>query len=1109
MITRKICIKRSRFLVFVMFTTLLGVLPFRAHGQAVTATIVGTVTDPTGAVIAGARVSITNRGTGITQTGTTNSSGNYEFTFLQPGSYNVKVAAHGFKQQQRLDVEVPVNTTTRVDLGLQLGSSSSTVTVTTQAPLLQTDRPDVSAQLGTKQVQELPLGSEQNFQELEMLVPGVTTPFHDHSSFFDPQNAEGFQVNGQSELANNTMIEGIDDNERTGLLQVYIPPAAAIQTVNVETGNYAPEFGRAAGAVTNVILKSGTNKLHGSAYELNQISALAARSYFERTGAFPRSTNNYYGATLGGPIIRKHTFFFVDYAGYRDYSSVFNLLTVPTAAFRTGDFSAAPTAIYDPQTGNPDGTGRQQFDYQGQANVIPPSRLDPIAQKLLALVPLPNVPGAGFTNNYDKNTLYNVSTDTFDVKIDQRLPGNDSLNGRFSWQQTNTFQQPIFGQAGGPTSGGFEGIGVNTVYNTALNYTHIFSSTLLTELRGGVDHYRNTARQSDYGTDASTQIGVPGVNVGPFESGLVGINIGGYSGPMVGYAASIPWTRAESNIEVVNNWTKIAGNHSFKFGFEFHRVRDNLTQGQTYSPRGVFDYSDGQTALNAPGNKTSFANDFASFLLDLPSTVGRDVNVNSASWRQSYYAAFAQDTWNASRKLTLTYGMRWEFYPPSTPDRKGGFSQYDPATNTLHISGYGNNPNNIGMNTNWKDFEPRLGFAYRVLSNTVVRGGFGISYTQFQDNNYAYNYPVRQNNGFNSLSSYTPAVLPDGSPATLEKGFPAPIVAQIPASGIMPVPSNSSSYVSVNIHSRDPYVMFYNLTVEQNLGAGWTATIAYVGNQGRHVPVNYNINAGQVAGAGAQGQPFYLKYGNTSSIELLPVGRNSNYNSLQARLTHRFSNGISFTSAFAWQKSMGYNSSGGGLAGLNFYLDPRRDYSPLGWNRTITSTNSFIYELPFGHGRAFMKSGWGARIAGGWQVSGIASMETGTPLFFSASGSQLNAPGTTQVPNETAPFHKLKGIGTNSAWFDSSSFSQPVGPVLGNMGKNVYSGPGTVTFDSSASRTFSFTKRFRLQFRADAFNVLNHPAFSNPDATLTDSNFGKVTGSGGGRSMQLSAKLLF
>lgn len=1106
------CVRHS------IFTTLYPILllaafsvlwSLRAEGQAVTATLVGTITDPSGAVVSNAHVTITNQGTGIAHAGATNGSGNYQFTFLQPGEYSVSAAAPGFQSLNRRDVDVVVNTTTRVDLTLQLGSSNSTVTVTSQAPILQTDRADVNATIGARQIQNLP-GSERNFQTLTMLVPGVTTPSTTQSAFDNAQGSESFNVNGQSELVNNTMIDGINDNLLNGQLQVYIPPAAAIQTVSVETSNYAPEFGRAGGAVTNVILKSGTNHFHGSAYEFNKVSALAARSYFTSSGPFPRSTVNYYGATLGGPIIKRHTFFFADYAEYGDYSSQHQLLSVPTAAFRIGDLSAGPTAIYNPQTGNPNGTGRQQFDYQGKRNVIPPNMLDPIAQKLLALVPLPNIPGAGFTNNYQKNTLFNTDTKTFDVTVDQRIAGKDLFTGRYSWQRTNTYQQPVFGDAGGPAASAFEGTGVNRVYDTALEYTHIISPTLFTELRGGISHYRNTAQQSDYGTDASTQIGIPGVNIAPFYSGLSSISIGGYSSPMVGYSASIPWIRAESHIELDNNWTKILGNHSIVFGFQFQRVRHDLTQGQTHGPRGAFTYSDGQTALNTPGSKTSFANDFASFLLDVPSSVGRDVDVNSAAWRQSYYAAFAQDAWEATRKLTLTYGLRWEFFPPAISGRKGGFSQYDPATNTLHVSGYGNVPNNLGANVNWKDFDPRVGFAYRVMGGTVVRGGFGVSHMTFPNTNvYAYNYPVRQNNTFNSLSSYTPAVLPNGDPATLEAGFPTPILAQIPSDGILPVTNNNEVYYTVNTNYRDPYIMFYNLTIQQNIGAGWTATISYVGNEGRHIYIVYNLNAGQIAGAGAKGQPYYQLYGNSSAVYEMPAGRNSDYNALQARLTHRFHHGLEFTSAFAWQKAMGYSSNVESTDGPDFYLDPRRDYSPLDWNMAVTSTNSFIYQLPFGAGKDFLSQGWAGRIAGGWQISGIASLYTGTPLLFTASGSQLNAPGTTQVPDETAPFHKLYGIGTSKLWFDTSAFKQPVGSVLGNMGKNVYSGPGSVTFDASAFRTFPVGRRVNLQFRADAFNVLNHPAFNNPNTSLTSASFGEVTGSSNGRSMQLSAKVNF
>ncbi|MEO6966731.1 MAG: carboxypeptidase-like regulatory domain-containing protein [Acidobacteriaceae bacterium] len=1081
----------------------------RAEGQAVTATLVGTITDQSSAVVANSPITITNEGTGISHSAATNASGNYEFSLLQPGVYSVSVSAPGFKHLDRRGVEVQLNTTTRLDLVLQAGASSQTITVSGQVPLLQTDRADVSAQIESHQMRDLPMGAQRNFQSLEALVPGVNNPNPDHSTFFNAQQSYSFQVNGQSELSNNLQIEGIDDNERTGLLQVYIPPAAAIQTVNVETSNYAPEFGRSAGAVTNVILKSGTNQFHGSAYEFNQVSALAARSYFNNSGAFPRSTINYYGATLGGPIVRDHTFFFGDFLRTSNHQGQFQLLSVPTADFRNGNLSGGPTAVYDPQTGNPDGTGRQQFDYQGNLNTIDPARINPISTKLMALVPLPNVPGAGFTNNYQKNTVFNVDANTYDIKADQRVGKNDILTGRFSWQRTTTFQQPVFGDAGGPAAGAFEGTGINTTYNTAGEYTHVLSPTLFTEIRAGVDHYRNTAQQADYGTDASTAIGVPGVNISPFNSGLVGIDIAGFSSPIVGYSASIPWVRAESNIDFTNNWTKILGNHSIKLGFELRRVRDNLTQGQTFSPRGVYRYRDGQTGLNAPGNKTSFANDFASFLLDIPDQVGRDAPVTSASWRQTLYFSFVQDTWQATKSLTLTYGVRWELYPAATPDRKGGFSQYDTNTNTLHVSGYGDVPDNIGMNTNWNDFEPRLGFAYRALPKTVIRGGFGISHTPFQDNNYAYNFPVRGNNAYNSLSSYTPALLPDGSTATLAAGFPPLVAPAIPADGILPAPINQN-YTSVNVHYHDPYVESYNLSIERQIGA-WTATVSYVGNVGRHIPINYNLNAGLVAGAGVHGEPYFQKFGTTATIELLPAGRNTNYNSLQARVNRRFHNGLAITSAFAWQKSMGYNSSTTGLAGLSFYLDPPRDYSVLAFSPAVTSVSSFIYELPFGQEKPFLNRGLMAKVVGGWQVSGIVSFFRGTPLFFTASSSQLNAPGTSQVPNEVAPFRKLKGVGTKSPWFDTSAFEQPVGPALGNMGKSAYSGPGSANLNASASRTFPITERLRFQFRIDATNALNHPVFSNPDTTLTDANFGKVTGTGGsgGRTLQLSGNLTF
>ena len=1075
-----------------------------ALGQATTATLVGTVTDTSGAAMNHATVTITNQNTGQSYVHQTNESGNYEFTLLPPGVYSVEVAEQGFANSVTRGVQATVNTTNRTDVRLNPGSASQTVTVTDQAPALQTDRADVSAQIETKQVSDLPVGSSRNFQALESLVPGVSAPIYDHSSFFDAQNSQSFQVNGQAELANNLQLEGIDDNQRTGLLQVYIPPAAAIQTVDVETSNYAPEFGRAAGAVTNVVLKSGSNQFHGSAYEYNEVSTTGARNYFNNTGKFPRFTNNYYGATVGGPIVKDRTFFFGDFLRYNNHSSAYNLFSVPTAAFRNGDLSASPSAIYDPATGNSDGTGRQQF----AGNQIPSTRFSQIAQNILAKLPLPNIPGTGSVNNYQENLGFDQDSSQFDVKFDQRIRAEDHLTYRYSWQRVTTFQAPAFGSAGGPANGGFQGTGTNTTYNTAGEYTHIFSPRLLTGVRVGVNHYRNIAQQTDYGSDDSTAIGVPGVNVSPFTSGLVGITINGYSSPLVGYSASIPWDRGESNIDAANYWNYILGNHSLKFGVEVRRVRDNLTQGQTYSPRGIFTYSDGQTALK--GETTSFGNDFASFLLDLPSQVGRDVNVGSASWRQTLIFAYAQDTWQLTHKLTLTYGLRWEFYPPANPDRKGGFSQYDPTDNTLHVSGYGSIPNDLGLPVNATNFEPRVGLAYRATPRTVVRAGFGISHTPFQDNNYAYNYPVRQNVSFNATNSYTPAVGANG-PATLTAGFPpAPQVA-VPANGIIENAPTASAWNIVNPDYKDPYVMSYNLALQQDFGRGWVMDLSYVGNMGRHIPGYYNINAGVVAGAGSAGQPEFATFGRTATTNIMAYGSNSDYNGLQLKVVHRFQNGLEWTSGLAFQKSMGFVSSTTGLATFNFYLDPRRDYAPTSWDRRVTYSQSVIYELPFGKDKPRLQQGIGAAALGGWQASAVWSTDTGQPLFLTASGNSLNAPGNTQVPDQVKPFHALKHVGANRQWFDTSSFVQPQTAAYGNTPKNGYYGPGLNTFDASLFRSIPLHEAWTVQLRADAFNALNHPTFANPGVSQTSSTFGQVTGTAGSnaRVLQFAATLKF
>ncbi|HEV3039253.1 MAG TPA: TonB-dependent receptor [Candidatus Angelobacter sp.] len=1096
-------------------------------GQAVNAKLLGTVADSSGAVVLDAKVRILEIKTGLVRTTTTNSSGNYEFVDLPPGQYEVTVEEHGFKKSVRTGIDVQVNSDVRVNVILQPGAADQTIEVVAQATVLQTDRADVTDKIEAKQVTDLPLGTNRNFQNLLNLVPGTTRAHREHSTFFNAQDSLSTEVNGQSRLFNNLLIEGVDDNERTGLLQIYVPPAEAIQTVDVTTSDYLAEFGRVGGAVTNVALKSGTNDLHGSAYEFNRVSALAARDFFNRPpGPFPRTTYNYYGGTIGGPIIKNKLFFFGDILRVSDLRGRFNLFTVPTDAFRAGDFRSikslatcqakpADCNIYDPATGSATGAVRSQLSFNGQGNVIDPGRISPITQKLLALVPHANL--SGFTNNFQNTTRFLRNTTSFDTKLDYNRTENDRLTFRFSRAVQSSDEQPVFGLAGGPGQGGFQGTGNQTVHSATLIHTHLFSPTLVAETRLGLSHYHNVALNADSGSNASDAIGIPGVNLNGFTSGLTSIIINGINGnnPLVGYSASMPWDRGETNISIASTWTKTHGNHSLKWGGEVRRLRDDLVQAQTFGPRGAFTFGTGTTALNAGSNspKTSLANNFAAFLLDAPTTVGRDVSVISGAWRETEIFSFFQDQWQLSRKLTLTGGVRWEIYLPTTPSKVGGYSNYNPANNTLVVAGIGGNPDNLGRETYYHYFAPRVGAAYRLQENTVVRAGFGISYEPFPNNNYAFNTPVRQANGFPQPNSFAPAT------TNMTKGFPPPTTVAIPANGIV-TPSPGDSYFVVSQKFQQPYVEAWNFSVERMLPHNFVATASYVGNHGTRIPQQYDLNAAIAPGVDASGnllpkvcavEPLCQQFGRTAATNFLYVGTSSNYNALQTKLSRKFSNGFLLTASYTFAKALGYRSDGGSDGGTVFnYLNFRSNYSVASYNRAHTFVTSSVYELPFGKGKSWLQSGWASWIAGGWQLSNVLTLMSGRPLDFSANGNGLNAPGTRQTPNQVGAFNVLGGIDTNP-WFDTSAF-QPVAAngVLGNVPRYAFAGPKFFNLDSAVFRRFTVTERVRMEIRAEAFSVTNTPQFDQPNTNASDINFGLIKGTvGGNRTMELGAKITF
>ena len=1140
------------WLALVALLVIVALTPGPVKGQAVNATLLGTVTDSSGAAVGNVKVTITETNTGISHTSQTNESGNYVFPDLPPGTYTVTAEQAGFKRASRAGVRLIVDTTERVDLVLQPGDVSQTVTVEGETPILQTERADTGRKLETILTENVPLGTNRNFQNLLNIVPGTTRATFQHSQFFNASSSLQTEVNGQLREGNNYQIEGIDDNERTGLLQIVIPPLEAIQTVDVSTSNYDAELGRASGAVVNVILKSGSNNYHGAAYEFVRNNDFNARNFFDKSVG--HLAYNYFGGNIGGPIKKNKLFFFADYLKVFDHEANTNTITIPTMAVRSGDLSSSATAIYNPFSGNPNGTGRQQIiassspgvatvpgpngpvdafnsactNAAGCPNIVPSALIDPISTKLMGLLPAPT--SAGNSNNYFALLAFHKDTDFFDGKVDANLTDKDRLSGRFSYQRPSIFQAPIFGLAGGPAQGNFEGSGLQNTYSVGLNYNRFFSNTLVAEFRVGAGWYHNEAHNTDFGTNSSQTLGIPGVNLDKtITSGIVGVTInGGFSNPLVGFSASLPWIRSETNIDFVNTWTKIVGNHTFKFGADLRRIRDALLQEQTFSPRGLYTFNEGPTARNCTAgdtspncpaaggeSKTSFNNNFASFLFDVPSQAGRDLATFFPNYRAWQFFTFAEDKWMVTPKFSADLGVRWELYPPATPVAKGGFSNYNPANNTLVVSGYGNTPDNLGIVTHYKYFAPRVGLAYRLKESTVIRAGFGISYTPFPDNSYAYNFPVRANNEFDpAVATYGPALLPNGQTATFENGFPNLIQPVIPSNGIITNPTLKSAYFVVNQNFKNPYVESWNLAVQQTLPARFVLDLAYVGNHAVDTVVNYNLNAATVVGLGTQGQPEFGPFGRTANTNLLFAGYSSSYHALQAKLDRKFGNGLAATTAYTFGKGMGFQTGDDG--GLSFYINQRRDYARNDFDRTHTFVQSLVYELPFGNGKHWASSGIGATILGGWRLSSFMTIMSGLPLYFTAPSGNLLAPNNTQTPNLVAPVQILHGIGPGNPWFSTASFAAPTGTSFGNVGRNYLSGPNFFNLDAALSKSTKLKEGINLDLRLEAFGATNTPQFffasnggSASGTTLGTSSFGTITSATGGRVLQLGAKLTF
>lgn len=1069
-------------------------------GQANTGTILGTVKDAAGAAVPSATVTVTNVRTQVTTIVSTNDAGDYIAPFQLPGEYQVSVEQINFKKAVRSGITLQVGEKAKADITLEIGEISETVTATAEAPLVRSEGSEIAQVIEGRPIVELPLSSAtgRNFTGLVTLVPGTirTNPV----GLFDaPQGNSSFSVNGQRDGANNYTVDGADNNESLlGIVSV-LPPPDAIAEFKIQTNSYAAEFGRAGGAVVSVATRSGTNDLHGSVYEFIRNDAFDARGPFD--GAkLPSLRQNEYGGSIGGPIKKNRTFFFFDYVHFKQRAGQSFITTVPTLLQRQGIFLASEGAppIFNPFTG-------EQF----VNNTIPADMIDPIAQSIINLYPLPNLPGTvvenqGVANNFSGTSEQQQDADRFDLRIDHVLTEKDNLSGRYSFFNAKTAQTPLFGEVAIGSVPSRVGQGDARNQNLALTDIHTFSSDKINELRVAYSRIVTNFFGFDSGENTAADLGIPNINIfGDTSTGLPVINIEGLTS--LGTDAPIPAIRTEENYQLVDNFTYIRGAHNLKFGVDLRRFRGDFFQISLESPRGRFDFDRNFTSDDG---RVDTGLGVASLLLGFPSLERRGVISDTPRNRLTQYFFFAQDDFKVSRKLTINYGLRYEYYSPAV-DQRDNQSNFDIASGQVLLAGRGDNSRSL-VTSDKNNFAPRIGFAYSVNDRTVIRSGYGISY--FPDKFGASGGTLNTNFPFITLQQINPPDPFTPAPAlSLESGIAPPTSADL---------SQPSLALVGDITAFDPdykigYVQFWNLTVQRQLFSDLVLEAAYVGTKGTHLFGNLHVNLNQPEpGPGPLDprRPFASIAPEAVNIFLRDSSQSSIYHSLQAKAEKRFGRGLYFLNSYTWSKS---------IDDAAFAIDPQNvrgtTRGPSTFDVRHLFTNSTLYELPVGRGRRFgtnMNSILDGFI-GGWQVNGIYTFRTGLPATVSLSSglvaSTLNNGGANR-PDLVGDPNLPSDERTIERFFNTDAFAAPPTDSFrfGNIGRNTIRGPNFSNLDLSVFKTFYFQERYALQFRSEFFNLPNHPNYGLPNTTLGTAGFGTISSlAGNNRQIQFALKFSF
>ena len=1071
-----------RVLVLALLACAFLALPGIAHAQALYGSVTGTVTDNSGASIPGVTVTVTNEGTGLKLETTSDGEGGYTVRNVLPGTYTLSASLQGFKTFSQTGIPLTAGNILRVNASLEIGDLTESVTVTSEAALLKTDKADVSVELQPKEITDLPLNQFRNYQALMNLVPGATPGTFQNSQGSTPQRSLRTFVNGTNPNNNSTRIDG------AASINIWLPhhagmvaSAETIDNVNIVTNNFDADTGMAGGAAIAVVTKSGTNNLRGSAFIFHNRDDWNANTFFNNANGLnkPPVTNSIYGGTVGGPILKNRLFYFGSYERFTEERGFQETFAVPTARMRQGDFGEVLAAfpnfrIYDPLSGAANGSGRTAFPNA----VIPANRISSIAKLIQDTYPAPNAGDLnrnGVADDYVVQRAPNFDRHNYDLKVSLNRSSAHQIWGKISYLTADVqdrFQLGFDERAPAPT----------TVNAPVIGHTWTLSPTLILDGSFGVTLNEQEGLAPDYGTNWGSDIwGIPGTNGGDIrQSGQPQINTG--LSTLGNNSSWNPYFYTTSVYSFSQALTKVAGRHEVRMGYDFNHLQMNHWQPEIGSgPRGAFTFGGNVTGTTGYQPIGGF-NSYAGFLLGLPASYGKSLQAEEMTTREWQHGFYVRDRWQVNDKLTLNGGLRFEMYPTMTrADR--GIERLDFATWNVLIGDRGGNPSDVGIKGKSVYVAPRLGAAYRIDDNTVFRTGYGVTI-----NPLPWSRPLR---GFYPATiAFANSAAGFGFVGSLAEGIPAIATPDL-SSGAVPLPSGVDMRTPSPGNVDRATLHQWNVTLERRLPFDLVTSVAYVGTRTNGGYADINLNYAE-PGTGNAGRQYFSRAGNAN---ILDWGNwtTSKYHSLQMAVNRPFKNGLLLKGAYTWSKAMN-EADEDGWTGLTWNIPDQRsrNYARGGYDRTHVLQMAFVYELPWMRNSSNLL----AYLVKDWQVNGIFAAFSGTPFTIGGNNPTLLAPGAGAVTaNQSGDIRVINDPSRDVKWIDTTVLTNPTGLQWGNSGRNAFRGPGQWNLDFSVFRNIPIG-RYRVEFRAQASNVLNHTRYLNPDTGINSPTFMQFVSAG-------------